>query len=230
MSPASNGKYFALWGVAKARRPDLERHALHKAAGLPSSHTAFSKDDLDEWIRVCEEIRDSGDFRAQIKQVDMAATRKRVYALQVSAALVPFAGAPTDAEQYAESVVARMQRNRRNTWTGGGSLVTLGTASEELLEKVIVSLKKEARRLWPRKEDLLAYVRSLACTETARAAVAVALCSGAGTEWWALTYEQLLVVAGVLQASPQHSAVSCSAPEPEAVEVEEPADLVDCPF
>jgi hypothetical protein len=202
----SNGQdayYWRLWAQVRKADPNADRKAMHATPsskfpeGLPASHKDWENPHMDEWISRCKAIFQADNYRAQYTQEEMPATRKRVFIRQLLAAL--------DAgEEYAESIIATMQRRKKQRWTGAGAMATLDTISEDFLEGVMIALKKECRRRWKTKDRLLLEIRIVRdkgdfVEEYAAAAVMRALCWDTLPPIGKMDYEALLVTLGVLR-------------------------------
>jgi len=205
LSKPQDQLYWRVWGQVKKRQPDADRKAMHAQPsegwpkGLPESHRLWNNAALDEWIARCKAVSQPDNARAQIVQAAMPATRARVFIRHLLAAL-------ERDEDYAQAILTRMQRGRRHAHTGGRSLATLEQLGEGDLEKLKIALKKECRRTWPKKDDLLEVIYALAESggfdqAAALAAVKRALNTehlGRGVSY--LVYEDLLVVLSALRA------------------------------
>jgi hypothetical protein len=188
--------YRALWAELRKAKglAEAERKPLHAALGLPASSKEFSPADMDAWKRhVLAETRPE-DMSAQLAQMRMAATRKRVFIGHLLAAL----GLP---EEYADAIVRTM--NSRGRFGGAG--VTLRTLPPDGLDVLRNRLKDLCRERWATKEHLLGEVRRLMAraeiTEAqARESIALAMAEERVREFAAMTYEELLIVLSVVRA------------------------------
>lgn len=223
MSEAQDKFYWRLWSALRKAVPDADRHAVHRQLGLPESHTAWRNEHFDRWKGHCLAKAQPANFRAQIQQVKMPEIRKQVFIDHILTAL-------GEGEEYAESILARMNRRRKL----GNKFATMDTLDEAGLQAVMIALKKECRRRWPTKECLLGEI-ALARVEGidesyAQAEVLKALnwrSLGRGLEY--MYYEPLLVVLATLRrlgGAVAPAGLYCDGPQGfilgEAVEVDQP--------
>lgn len=193
LSIAQDKFYWRLWSQLRKAQPGADRKAIHAQIGVPESHTDWRNADLDKWKAHALAKSQPANLSAQVKQLKMPAIRKRVFIGHILDALqLP--------EEYAEALLQRM--NLRGGV--GGPMVTLDTASEETLGKVMVALKMECRREWRTKEELLWVIGELRRendfddTHVAEA-VRAALCWQSLPPLAKIYYEPLLVVLAVLR-------------------------------
>lgn len=185
--------YWRLWGMLRKADPAADRKAVHAELGLPGSHADFRNEHFDKFKGHCLAIAQPGNFQAQVQQLRMPAIRRRVFIDHLLTALE--AG-----EEYAEAILARM--NLRGAM--GGAFAVLDTMGDEELEKVMIALKKECRRRWRTKEDLLGEIWTVRGDnefperETAEA-VREALCWRSLPPLDKMYFEALLVVLSVLR-------------------------------
>lgn len=200
LSKLQDRLYWRMWGSAKKARPDLDRHALHREPSpvLPASHTDWENEHLDEWIARCKAIANPENMRAQVRQVQMPATRHRVFIGHCLTAL-------GRDERYAEGIVATMKRNAK-ALSGYHSAPSMDTLDEPSMKAVMIAIKKECRRTWPKKEDLLGTICDVLTANQfpaadARCAVLGALnrCEPTSLHPDDLPYEQLLVMLSALR-------------------------------
>ena len=155
-------KYLLAVDSLRKARPDLDRKELHAQAsehwpeGLPASHTEWRNAEMDEWVARCVAITRPESFTTQIRQVRMPQTR---WLMAIDHALF----ALLKERDYAEGIARQM--NLRGKM--GGPFTTLETLSEDGLEKLFIALKKECRREWPLKEDLLGVIMTAIRDEVA---------------------------------------------------------------
>lgn len=77
MTKLQNSKYWRLWSAARAARPDLERHAVHRAAlGRDKSHLEFNNADCDAVFGAFAALADPANLYAQVEA--LAQPRKRL--------------------------------------------------------------------------------------------------------------------------------------------------------
>lgn len=196
MTTAQDRYYWRLVGMLK-KAGGPERKVLHARLGLPGSHKDFSQADFDGWIAGCLAIAQPGNLTAQVAQAGMGATRLRVFIAEVVSALEV-------GPEYVDGVVRRM--NGRGAL--GGRFLTYEGLGEAGLGKVVVALKREAKRRWPRKGNLLArvegWVRELRGGGVSPGRVGAVLCAALRVEALPvlarLDYEELLVALGALRA------------------------------
>jgi len=187
LSGAQNKFYWQLWAKLHRARPDADRKKEHVALGLPESHTAWHpKTDFDVWVRHCLAVAD-----AKLPD-DGEARRKRVFIGHLLSAL-------GEDEAFLEHTVASMNRNGKF----GGRGVSAGSLNGLQLRGVMIALKKECRRRWPTKEDLLGEIHALRGSyefdeAMAREAVCAALNLKQAVPLLNMVYEDLLVVLSVL--------------------------------
>ena len=242
MSPKQIKHYRALWGDArKALRArglspqaaDAERHAIHmRELGEDKSSLWLTDDEFTRIKRVFVALARPADVGAQQAQEVMPETRKKVFIRHVLTAL------EAD-EQYARATLAQMNRGGRigQPWAedrayvrdAGGTKVGfdysythegepvrqqlgLDDLDESELKKVIVALKKECKRRWRTKEDLLRALDAVVGHERDAGAAASAHVQGVlhWTQWPAgglekLNYETLLMVLSALRTLPARS-------------------------
>ena len=206
MTDAQNHLYWREWQKVRRKlretmtpsQADAERHALHiRALGHEQSSQTMTNGQFDKVLAVFRAISQPANARTQIALEEMPATRKRTYIAELLAAL-------GEHESYAETIIARMQRNRKLSSTGAGTMLTLDTLQPDDLDKVKIALKKEIRRRWPKKSDLLAEIRTLRTEHDfpeAETAAAVMLALGITTLPFLdkLYYEPLLTVLATLR-------------------------------
>lgn len=192
MTKAQEAYYWRLWSMLRQARPGVDRHAEHRALGLPESHTRWNNDHFDKWIGHCKAAAQPENYRAQIAQQQMPATRGRHSLGLVLAAL----GA---GEDYAEAILGRMNRHGAQ----GGPLLTIETAGVEALADLLIALKKECRRRWRTKPDLLAEIQRLREEDLDETAAQAAVESALGylprRGLEKLPYDSLLAVLGALR-------------------------------
>lgn len=147
LTGAQHGFYNRLFKDVLKVRPEADRLAMHAELGLPESRGEWTNEHFDEWKRACLAIARPGDLDAQLRQLRMQARRHRVFIGWVLAAMEV-------GSERAEQIVQEMNRGGKL----GGRAVTYETLDAGKLGKVIVAVKKEAKRVWRRKEDLLGTV------------------------------------------------------------------------
>ena len=153
-----------------------------------------------------------------MKQLRMKATRHRVFIGWVLEAM-------EEGPELSERIVAEMNRSGKL----GGRATTFETLDAAKLEKVIVAVKKEAKRRWRTKDDLLETVFEVwggVASERkmeAQAAMMRALNAETMPSPVKMVYEELLVGLGALRVFGRGGVV-------EAMEEEEPAvnRLAEC--
>jgi hypothetical protein len=193
MSPKQTRFYRGLWGAAKKAQPALDRKALHAELGLPESSTAFTQEDFDRWKAHCLSLSQPENYRDQSATVAMPRTRR----VWLAATLCQAMGREVE---YALGTLRQM--NRRGAM--GGPERTLEDLSERQLNAVLTALRKECRRLWATKEELLAAMQAFEIEseideEAARAATTEALHVDAAPHWTDLHYDDLLIVLAALR-------------------------------
>jgi hypothetical protein len=206
VSPAQNTFYWRLWSGVRKKRPGADRKAMHAELGLPESHTVWTNAHFDAWKGACLAVTQPANLDAQLAQQRMAATRHRVFIGHVLAAL-------GEGEAWVEGIVHRMNRERKL----GGNFASYDTLGAPQLAKVIVAVKKEAKRRWRTKEDLLQEVCSVLTGLDPRAAK-VAVCEALNCPVVPspkdLVYEDLLVVLGTVRRLAEIGAEEHDAAEP----------------
>lgn len=189
--------HWRLWGRVAKARPGAERKAMYRTLGLPDSHTAWDDGDMDEWVKACLAIVEAGNFQRQVQLAGGDAERHRWTIGYLLAAL-------GQGEEYGEAIVARMHRNRRHGAARGISGATLGALPPAGAMAVLIALKKECKRRWPTKAELLAAIETL-CRGTAfdeaaaSAAVLTALSAKTLPPLDKMDYDALIVVFGALR-------------------------------
>ena len=225
-----------------------ERHAIHlRVLGVDKSSLAFNNADFDKVKAEFLALTRPTDTDAQVAQQRMPETRQLVTLRHYLAAL-------QRPEAWAERIARRMNEHGRigqppeearayvrdedgakvcfdYADTRGGAprrkeLVLENLAADEL-RKLVIAVKLECKRMWPRKADLLEEIEavwraSAASADTARQAVAAALAVPHLTVAFdKMNYEQLLIVLGALhglavagQAAPQPELVTADADVP----------------
>lgn len=217
-----------------AKDAEAERHAIHvRALGFDKSSTELTNADFDKVKAAFLAIIKPGDMEAQIAQAAMPQTRRLVTLRHYLAAI----GRPEEYAEaiarrmnkkgrigqpwkedraYARGAATKREPRGQKVFfdyahTVGGEPVRKDLALEDLtadeLEKVIVALKREAKRIWPKKDDLLAHLNELCAAEDfdARAAMGViknALNMPPGAVLYPdlMDYERLLVVLSALKS------------------------------
>lgn len=159
MSGLQSKMYWALFAQARRAQPGLDRKALHAELALPESHGDFDNRALDTWKDRCTAIAKPADFKAQLEGVRMPATRHRFTIRRIAAAL------GVD-DRYIEGCVAKLFRSR--------PFLTLEILEEDDAMRVLIALKKHARRKWRTKAALLGDVQKFCCNNHVEDAVAVA--------------------------------------------------------
>ncbi len=195
MTAAQNTFYWRLWSGVRKREPEADRKAMHAQLGLPESHTCWNNGHFDKWKGACLAITQPGNADAQLAQLRMAATRHRVFIGHVLDAM-------GEGPALVEQIVSMMNRGGKL----GGRCVTYETLGDAHLEKVIVAVKKEAKRRWRTKEVLLQAVCSALFGLDADA-VDAALCAALNCHRVSplevtmkmARYEDLLVMLGTLR-------------------------------
>jgi hypothetical protein len=198
--------HWRLWAMLKKARPGVDRKAVYAELGLPESHLCWNNAHFDAWKAHCMAAAEPGNYKTQIGQVKMAATRHGVFIGYLLAALHRDNG-------YAESILTRMNRRGKV----GCKFVTVDTASEEVLKGLIIALKKECRRCWPTKDHLLGAIGRICDSEEyddtrCTPAVLAALGVQGLPRLDRLPYEHLLIVIGTLHGLCTQSAVAVEAP------------------
>lgn len=196
--------YRVLWGqvraVLRARKftsgeCEARRHEIHvEALGYDRSSLALTNAEFDKVKAAFLAITKPASLATQLAQQEMPVTRLR-------RALGFYLAALEEGEEYAESIVQRMNRERRL----GAAGVTLEDLGAEPLKKVLFAVKDQCRRRWPKKADLLGEIYGLRREqdfdeEVTLAAVLAALNRehlGRGLDY--LVYEDLLFVLAALR-------------------------------
>lgn len=229
-----NAKYFYVFGRARKANPGLSRLALHEELGLPESHTHFTGQDLDRWIDRCLALA-GDDLAAVIDHQKQPVKRVRVVVDQLLAAL-------GKSEAYAEGIARRMNlrgrigqpaREKRayvrdpegqkvmfdyaHTRDGepARTSLTLADLSEDELKKIATALRIACKRLWPRKDDLLAEIgktwrtRDLEGGEVEKG-LRLAMPTWAGEDLQRMPYDSLVIVLSVVRTIPAGGTVAAS--------------------
>lgn len=204
ISKGQNDFYWRLWGAAKkaimkrsgvsSAEAEKMRHELHaKALGKDKSHTEFSNRDFDLVKAVFLAESQPANMDAQIDQEKMDRTRRIWVIQQLTAAL-------DENEPFVETILKNMNRELAL----GGPYLRIDQLTFEQLEKLIIALKKECRRRWPKKCDLLGAIRAF-CQENevdqavAGQAVCKALCRQTLPRLDSLDYDRLVIVLAALK-------------------------------
>jgi hypothetical protein len=217
MTEAQNKFYWRLWSMLRKADPEADRHGTHRQLGLAESHTDWSNAEFDQWKGHCLAKAQPGNFRAQVQQLKMPEIRRRVFIDYLLAAL-------GKTEDYAEAILSQMNRHGAQ----GGPLLTLETATEDALEDVMIALKKECRRHWRTKDNLLGELmliveRNDFDPEHTQAAVMKALCwRSLPRDLAKLYYEPLLIVLSVLRRLESGGRFATAPAPAESVEVDIP--------
>lgn len=182
--------YFRLWGMAHKADKALDRKALHAELSLPESHLDFSQKHFDAFKARCLAIAQPANYRAQHAQAVMPATRHREMIDRLISAL------EIDSD-YVDAIVRRMTRNKHR-------LVTLDSMTEDQAKGVLIALKEECRRKWPKKEGLITAINDFAVAgdldyRAASEAVCEALHVRTIPPLEKLVYEDLLVTFAALR-------------------------------
>lgn len=221
--------YRVLWSQAKrlivarqglsSKDAEAERHAIHvRALGFDKSSTELTNADFDKVKAAFLAIIKPGDMEAQIEQKNMPKTRRLVTLRHYLAAI-------ERTDDYAVSIARTMNKKGRigqpwkedrATWfdyahTKGGVPVRQDLTLEDLtadeLEKLVVAIKREAKRIWPTKEELLTHLNERCAAEdfdarAAMPAIRQALNMPAGAVLYPdlMDYERLLVVLSALKS------------------------------
>lgn len=164
MTDPQLGLYRREWNAARQvlrrgglspKDADARRHELHvEALGADKSSTDLTNKEFDEVLKAFRAISRPADFAGQMALADMAAERKRHAIRQLMDALEL-----DDAEM--ERRIARRQHAGRLVTASAEAAVTFETIGVEDLERLLIDLKRDCRRRWPRKGDLLTEIRVL---------------------------------------------------------------------
>jgi len=260
MNQAQMGLYHREWAKVRralrglGRSPqeaDAERHALHvRALGEDKSSRLLTNGEFDAVLSAFRAISQPGNLQTQLDLQRMAATRELV-------TLRHYLGALAQTDAHAERIAAQMnlhgrigqpaEEDRAYVRDAAGEKVmfdyadtrngeprrrglTLDDLAAPELRKLVIAVKKECRREWRTKVDLLNAIGAVCRSagfdgRAAGPAICAALNVPPGTpldlEDW--NYETLLVALAALR--------TCAAPAAAAVEEEEePAELENCPY
>jgi hypothetical protein len=245
MSPAQDKFYWRLWAQLKKARAlaNDDRHAQHAQLGLPESHTHWGERHFDRWKQHCLAQAQPANYRAQIRQERMPALRERT-------TLDHYLTALEKPEAHAQAIARAMNRGGRigqpmaedrahfdyadvRNGSPRRKELTLDDLDELELKKVVIAVKKECKRRWPRKENLLDTIYDFArgfSPEQHKAALAHLMelmhwtqMPRDGVERF--NYEMLLVVLSVLR----RFVAGVPAEPAEPLVEEEPAEI-DIPF
>ncbi len=137
MTPKQNNLYWREWSAAHKADPKADRHQLHvEALGHDKSHLDFTNDDFDKVLGAFRAISRPGDLNAQLRQI-RGQHRRALYILE---RLMRQLGVDRN---YVQAVIDQMQIEHPTAFTRHPTLDDL-TAPE--LEKVIIALRKQAKR------------------------------------------------------------------------------------
>ena len=213
MSAAQNKFYWQLWSKLRKSKPGVDRHAEHLALGLPESHTQWHpKHDFDRWKDHC-----LGEADAKLPE-DGEAKRKLVFIGHLLSAL-------EKGEAYLDHTVATMNRGGKF----GGRFRSADTLTGSQLKGVMIALKKECRRRWGTKDELLGEVMAVMahCTPTdSRIEVMKALNTEVTPTLGKLVYEELLVALSAMR----HLAAGTVSIFPASNEAAKTDREIDLPF
>ncbi len=192
MTGKQNTFYFGLWGRLKKAQPGADRKAVHAQLGLPASHTQWTDVHFDQWKRHVLAVTQPANYRAQVAQVKMPATRKLTFLRHLLAAL-------GKNESYLQTIVDRQQL--------GTPLAALDALPPEGLKKTMIALKKACRRRWATKELLLGEIATVRLENefdeektTVKIARALSWPEGSAVILSEMVYEDLLVALSVMRA------------------------------
>jgi hypothetical protein len=231
-----------------SREAEEERHAIHRRTlGYDKSSKELTNEEFDQVKGAFLAISKPGDMKAQLAQAAMPKTRRLVtlrhylaaigrpdeYAEAIAATMNRKGriGQPWEADRaYVRGAKTKRAPRGEKVFfdyahTQGGEPtrrdLTLDDLTADELEKLIVAIKREAKREWPTKELLLAHLNELCAAEgfDARAAMpairaALNMPEGAILYPDGMDYERLLVVLSALKS------VGGPGERPEAAEAE----------
>ena len=139
MTPQMHALYLVLWGEVRKVQPTADRHALHRQAlGRDASSKSFTRQEFRKVKALFERI-------AQIQPTTPGEDELKRYRY----ALRRFAAAIDADDAYLTGILKQMGRvGGIRSWNSLDELDLL------TLEKVLIAVKKEARRRWADKDRL----------------------------------------------------------------------------
>jgi hypothetical protein len=200
-------------------RPDADRASMIAELGLPASRKNWNNGHFDRWKKACLAITEPSNLEAQLENGEV---KRRLFTIG------HLLDALEETTAYAVAIVRQMNTHGRigqplaedRAYVRGGDgekvffdyahtidgeparkELTLEQLDEDELKKVVVALKKECKRRWPRKRDLLDSVlmrAEHADRERFVDGACVALRCDRLPLLDSLTYEPLVVLLGVV--------------------------------
>lgn len=221
MNDAQIRKYRFEWNKARkvlraaGKSPteaDARRHEIHiEALGVDKSSYDLTNKDFDAVLKLFQAISEPSSFTAQIHLEAMPESRMRFKIDGLLAAL----GKGRD---HADALVESRRAAKRLVTVHGDAAADLDTLGEEDLRRVMLDLKRQCTKRWPRKGDLLTEIRLLRMEfefdeQTTCRAVAKALKVEAAPDLNSLDYDNLLTVIGTLRTIKETAAPATSDPD-----------------
>ncbi len=177
---------------------DAKRHAIHiEALGSDKSSLDLTNREFDEVLKRFQAISQPANLRGQIDLEAMPESRKRFAISRLLAAL-------GKDESHVEHLIESRRAAGRLVTVVGDAAASFETVGEADLQRVMLDLKRQCQKRWPRKGDLLTEIRLLRMEcefdeVSTRAAVIDALKLRQLPELHTLAYDQLLVVVGTMR-------------------------------